>query len=185
MGEGKGGGSPWIPIGGESGAFAHLQTTGILRGARDDILRETGLGVGADGATFLTVRVLRVQVLGVDAAGDVEAVAMVGGHEDERLFEVIQLTELGEGCFDGVVELEEIGQGAVVVEGVHLLVDGRGFGHEEKAFVAVACGEDVDGLERHFFEARHVGCVVSLTVRAVSSIEILLVDVAIQPDGHV
>lgn len=148
-------------------------------------MRETGLGVRADGVTFLAVGVLRVQVFGIDAAGDVEAVAVVGGDEDEGLLEAVQLPQLGYGRPDGVVELEDVTQGAVVVQGVHLFVDGRRFGHEEPALLAVAGGQDVDSLQGHFLEAGHVGCVASETIRAVLPVEVLFVDVAIQPDGQV
>lgn len=104
---------------------------------------------------------------------------MVGGHDDERLFLVPELLELGHGGFDGVVEFEEIAQGAVVIEGVHLLVNGRGLGHEEEAFLAVAGGQDVDGLEGHLFEAGDVGGVAALAVGAVLCVQVLLVDVAV------
>lgn len=148
-------------------------------------MRQARFPVSADGVALLAVRVLRVQVLCVHAAGDVEAVAVVGRHEDEGLLVVAQLPELGHGGFDGVVEFEEVAQGAVVVERVHLLVDGRGLGHEEEAFLTVARAEDVDGLEGHFLQAGHVGGVAAAAVGAVLLVQVLLVDVAVEPDGQV
>ena len=47
-----------------------------------------------------------------------EAVAVVGGDEDEGVVEFAEGSEFFDRGFDGVVELEEVAEGAVVVESV-------------------------------------------------------------------
>jgi hypothetical protein len=150
-----------------------------------DVLREAGLLVDADGIALLAVRVLRGEVVRVDGAHDVEAVAVVGGDEDERLLEAVGAVELGDGRFDGVVEFEQLAQCAVVVQHVHHLVDGRGLGHEEPAGVAGAGLEDVNGFESHFFEAGLVESGLLVTSGGECLVQVLAVDVAVEPLGHV
>lgn len=91
-----------------------------------------------------------------------------------------------DGGADGVVQLQEVAERAVVVERVHLLVDGRGLGHEEEALLAAAGVQDVDGLERHLLETGKVerGGLLAEGVVAEGA-EVRLVDVAVEPDGEV
>lgn len=92
-----------------------------------DVLRETRLLVSANGITLLAVNVLGSEVVRVNGAHNVEAVAVVGSHEDESLLEAIGAVEVGDGGLNGVVELKQFAKGAVVVEGVHHLINGRCF----------------------------------------------------------
>ena len=57
--------------------------------------------------------------------GLTEAVAVVGGDEDEGVSELAEGFELCHCGFDGVVELEEVAESAVVVEGVPELFSDR------------------------------------------------------------
>ncbi len=124
-------------------AIHEILITPDLRAAVGDlILRQAGFMVCADGAALGAVGGLALEEAGVDAAGDVEAVAVVGRHDHEGVVEFADFFEVLECRFDGVVEFEEFAEGAVVVEEVHLLVDGGGFGHEEEAVVRVAVVED-------------------------------------------
>lgn len=167
-----------VPVGGEV-AVSVSQVAGV------DVLGETGLLVDADGVALLAVDVLRGEVVGVDGAHDVEAVAVVGGDEDEGLLEAGGLVEMGDGGFDGVVELEEFAEGAVVVEDVHHLVDGGGLGHEEPTFLARASLEDVNGLDGHLLEAGLVERRLLVTGRRERLVQVGAVDVAVEPLGHV
>ena len=103
----------------------------------DLILRLSGFMIRADRAAFIAVASLAVEETRVDAACDVEAVAVVGGDDHEGVVEFADFFEVRHGGFDGIVELEEFAESAVVVEEMHLFVDGRGFGHEEEAVVGV------------------------------------------------
>ena len=44
--------------------------------------------------------------------------SVVGGDDDERVFELAELLQLGESGANGVVKLEKLGKSAVVVQGV-------------------------------------------------------------------
>lgn len=112
----------------------------------DLVIGQPRVLVDADGLAALAVRLLVVEVLGIDATKDVKPVAMIGGNQDQSGLELANGLEVLDGAADGVVELQEVAQGTVVVEGVHLLVDGGRLGHEEEALVAAALVEDVDSL---------------------------------------
>ncbi len=89
---------PRVPVGREVRARAvrhAVDGLGVLRGA--------GVEVRADGAALRAVRGLRREVLGVDAAEDVEAVAVVCGDEDQRVIELAEGFEAVDGCADRVV----------------------------------------------------------------------------------
>lgn len=141
--------------------------------------------VDADCVAFLTVDVLRGEVVCVDGAHDVEAVAVVGGDEDEGLLEGVRFLEVRDGGFDGVVEFKEFAERAIVIEHVHHLVNGGGFRHEEVALVAGAGLEDVNGLEGHFLETGLVEGGLFVTGGRERLVEVLAVDVAVEPFGHI
>ena len=157
----------------------------VCQVTRVDVLAQTRLLVCADRATLLAVYVLRGEVVGVDGAHDVEAVAVVGGDEDERLLERGGFVEVGDGGFDRVVEFKEFTEGTVVVEHVHHLVDARCLTHQEPTFFTGAGLEDVDGFEGHVFETGLVKCGGLVTSGRQRLVQVLAVDVAVEPFGHV
>ena len=115
-----------------------------------------------------------------------KTVAVVGRNNDKRLLELTESLELGDGGTDGVIKLEEIAKGTVVVQNVHLLVDGGGLGHEEEALVATTGVEDIDGLESHLLQAWEVGGGRLDTGGVVVEVlEVVAEDVTVDPDGEV
>lgn len=128
----------------------------------------------------------RVEVLGVNRAVDIEGVSVISGDEDQGvLVELVALEPLL-GLADGVVQLQKISEGAVVVERVHHLVDRGGLSHHEPTLLAVALVQDFKTLEDHLVEVGLVegGLTVTGGIGRVL-LEVLLVDVAVHPDIHV
>jgi hypothetical protein len=121
----------------------------------------------------------------VDGAHDVEAVAVVSGNQDKSLLQAVGAVELGNGGLDGVVELEEFTKSTVVVEDVHHLINGSSLRHEEETLVAGAGLENVDGLKGHVLEAGLVESRGLVTSGRERLVQVLTVDVAIEPLGHV
>lgn len=170
------------PVEGEVDALAVREMLGSGLGVE----REPGFGVGADGFALVGVGLGLLEVLRVGGTVDVEAVAVVSGDEDERVVEDAEGFEAGDGGADGVVELEEVAERAVVVEGVHLLVDGSSLTHEEETLVTAALVENVDGFEGHLLEAGEVsrrGTVAGGRVLELG--EVFWEYVPIDPDGEV
>jgi hypothetical protein len=115
-----------------------------------------------------------------------ETVAVVGRHDNKGLVQNVELLELLDGGADRVVQLEQVTQGAVVVEGVHLLVDGGGLRHEEEALLATALVEDVNGLKRHLLQAGQVlGRAIGTRGVVLQRREVVGEDVAVEPDGEI
>ena len=87
---------------------------------------------------------------------------------------------------DGIVKLEKIAEGPVVVERVHLLIDGGALRHEEEALIATASMENLNSLNGHVLEAGKVGSRVLTTKRVVLEfLEVIIVDISVEPDGEV
>jgi len=159
---------------------------------RHGILGETSVLVDTDGVALVAVVVLGIEVLGVDGTEDIETVTVVGGDDDEGITELTKSLELLHGCSNGVIELQQLTESAVVVECVHLLVDGGGLGHQEPSLsvwvglVAGAGVENIDGLEGHVLETWLVEGISFATVRGILLVaEVGWVDVAVEPLGHV
>lgn len=111
---------------------------------------------------------------------------MIGRDEDEGLVADAELLELLDGGADGIVHLEKLTEGTVVVKSVHLLVDGGTLGHEEETLATTTLVEDFDGLEGHLLEAGNVsGGAVLASGIVLELLDVVLVDVAVQPDGEV
>ena len=186
-----------ISVGGEEGAVGEQDAGVVVRGGvrhgrrlrvRVGVLGEARADVGAEGFALGAVGGLRGQVLGVNGAHDVEAVAVVGGDEDEGVVELVDGGELGKGGVDAVVGFKQFTEGAVVVgaDGVHLLVDGCGVGHDEPAFITAAGLDDIDCFEGHLFQAQLVRGRAILAVRGVFvADQVLRVGIAVEPFGHV
>lgn len=120
-----------------------------------------------------------------DAGYILKAVAVVSRYDNQRLFIDTQLLELGNSSTDGVVELQKITQSTIVVKDVHLLVDGSSLGHEEESLLATALVQDINSLEGHLLETGQVKSRPLSTLGVVlEGLEVVLVDVAVQPDGH-
>jgi hypothetical protein len=113
-------------------------------------------------------------------------VAVVGRDDNQRLLQDAELLELLNGGAHRVVQLEQVAQRAVVVERVHLLVDGRRLRHEEEALLAAALVQHLDGLDRHLLLP---GQVLRRAVAArrvvLELLEVLREDVPVEPDGQV
>src|SRR5262245_26587876 len=78
-----------------------------------------------------------------------ETMAVVGRDDDQSIVEDAQFLQFRNRRLDSVVELEEIAECPVVIQSMHLLVDGCGLAHKEEAFVAASLVENLDGLHRH------------------------------------
>ena len=173
-----------IPLGGEVHAL-RVDERGV---GLDGVLRQARLFVGANGVALLAIVFLGLKILGVDGAHDVEAVPVVSSDNNQSVVQLPDGTQLLDGSFNGVVELEELAKGAVVVHGVHLLVDVSSLSHEEEAVVMVlrAGVENVNGLESHVLQTglviRILGGPVGVVLLA---LEVVRVDVAVEPGGHV
>lgn len=74
------------------------------------VLRQAGLLVSADSITLGTIRRLSIHVLGIDTTGDIEAVAVIGGDDDEGIFEFTDFLEVLQCGLDGIVELEKFAE---------------------------------------------------------------------------
>lgn len=115
-----------------------------------------------------------------------ETVAVVSRDEDKSLITDTELLELLNGGADGVVHLQEITKSAVVVELMHLLVNGSTLRHEEETLLLTTLGENLDGLDSHLLEAGNVGGgAVAAGGVVLELLEVVGVDVAVQPDGQV
>lgn len=167
-----------VPVGGEV-AVSVGEVTGV------NVLGKTRLLVCTDCVALLAVDVLGSEVVCVNGTHDVETVTVISGDEDESLLEAVGLVELPDGGLDGVVELEELTEGTVVVENVHHLVDGSSLGHEEPTSVTRASLKDVNGLEGHLLETGLVESGLLVTSGRKSLVQVLAVDVAVKPLGHV
>lgn len=168
-----------VPVRGEVGV-REAQVAGV------DVLRQSRLSVCADGLALVAVFGLLVKIFGIDGSEDVETVAVVGGDEDQGILQRVGLVQMVDRGFDGVVQLEEFAESAVVVEDVHHLVDGGGLGHEKPAFVASAVVEDVDGFESHILETRLVRSICLVASRRVLvATGVVRVHIAVQPLRHV
>lgn len=112
--------------------------------------------------------------------------AVIGGDDDQRVPQDPEILQFGHRRFHRVVELQQIPQSTVVVERVHLFVNGRALGHQEESFAAAALVQDVDRFQRHLFQAGQIGGVGLVPGRGVGLVlEILGVHVPIQPDRQV
>lgn len=110
--------------------------------------------------------------------------AVVSGDEDKSLVTDAELLKLLDGGADGIIHLEKLTQGTVVVELVHLLVNGSALGHEEKALLLATVGENLDSLDGHLLETGNVGGGGVLAGGVVlEALDVVLVHVAVEPDG--
>ncbi len=101
-----------IPIGGEERAVTvHDRGVVMARGVGHrsrfgvwlGVLAQAAVDVDTDCSALSAVRGLGGEIFGVDAAHDVEAMAMVGGHEDQCIVEGSESGEVRDRSFDGVI----------------------------------------------------------------------------------
>ena len=115
----------------------------------------------------------------------IETVAVVGSDDDLGVFELADLREVSDGSFDGIIEFEEFAESAIVVKSMHLLINGRSFGHQEPPSVVIRLStifEDVDSLQRHLLETGLVNGVATLAVWSIFiAMDILRIDVTVEP----
>ena len=185
--DGREEGIAWVPIRREGLSFRVDEGARIAGVAGVDVLRKAGLLVRTDSAALFAVCRLGFKVVGVDATGNVEAMAVIGCDENECFVHDAEGGKLGEGGVDGVIKFKNVAKGTIVIQSMHLLVDGGGFGHEEKAFFVVALVQDVESFKGHFLEAglicrRRVGAV---RLVGFGNVQIGFVDIAVKPDSHV
>jgi hypothetical protein len=69
---------------------------------------ETGFSVHTNGASLGSIIVLGVEVFSIGTSINVESVSVVGGNENQGLFEETELFKMGNGSSDSIVKLEEI-----------------------------------------------------------------------------
>lgn len=183
-----GNGVPGVPGNGESNTLGTSEGALVVGvdASGDNIGRETGPLVHADGVALLPVLLLLPEVLGVCGTKDVESVSVVGSDDNEGLLELADLLEVLEGGTDGVVEFEQVTEGTVDVLDVHLLVDEGGLGHQGPSGSTLlgTGGEDVNGLESHVLESGLVeGSLGSVGLDGMD--EGVGVDVLVEPGGDV
>jgi len=171
-----------IPIGREE-AVDVAKATGV------DVLRLAAVLVGANGVALGAVVFLGVEVLCISTAKDVETVAVICCDDDQSLIDLAKLGQVVDGSLDSIIKLEELAESTVVVERVHLLVDGGSLGHDEPALVAIsgsASLEHIDGLECHLLQT---GLVNRITLGAIRRVLLVLkvgsVYVSVKPLRHV
>lgn len=112
--------------------------------------------------------------------------AVVSRDNHERLIKNSHLLQLLDSSANSVVKLQKITQRTIIVEAVHGLVNRRSLRHEEEAFVTASLVQDIDSLERHVLEAGEVQCRrVPAEGIVLEILEVVLVDVSIQPHGEI
>lgn len=111
---------------------------------------------------------------------------VISRDNDESLIEDTKLLELVDGSLNGVVKLKKIAKSPVVVESVHLLIDGSSLAHEEETLVTTTVVENLNSLDGHLLKAGKVKSGgISAEGVVLESLEVLGVDVAVEPDGEV
>jgi hypothetical protein len=158
---------------------------GVGQIAGVDVLRETRLLVGTDGITLLAVDVLGSEVGGINGTHDIETVTVVSGDEDKSLLEAVGFVEVLDGGLDSVVKLEQFTESTVIVKDMHHLVDRRCLAHQEPTILTRACLKDINGLEGHLLETGLVESGSLVTSRGERLVQVLAVDVTVQPLSHV
>jgi len=150
----------------DSGSVAVVALLGVGVG----VLGKTRLFVDTHSAALGTIGRLSVQVLGVYGTCYIEAVAVVGSDDNEGLIELADGVKMSNGSLDGVVKLEKVTKSTVVVESVHLLVDGCSLRHHEETFATRVSTvvENVNSLEGHLLETRLVSGVSTTAVGRVA-----------------
>ena len=108
---------------------------------------------------------------------------MVGGGDHDCLGLLIldEVEHAAEGLVVGK-HLVDLGSGIVVVAGV---VNTRTFNHEEETLVLTTGAEDVNGLEGHVLETGLIKSRLLVTSGGERLVQILALDVAVEPLGHV
>ena len=187
-----------LPVGGEVGAGAVVDTLGLL-----GVLRLAGLLVDTNGAALGTIILLLGEVLSVGRTPNtaivsklilyirwgnnlLKTVTVVSRDDDKSLVEDVKLLELLDGSTDSVIKFKKVAESTVVIKSVHLLVDGGSLRHEEEPLVLTTGAEDVNGLESHVLET---GQVTSSSLRAsgvvLKALDVVGVNVAVEPDRKV
>ena len=103
-----------------------------------NILTETAVLVSTNGIPLHTRIVVSIEVFGIDITEHIEAMAVVGSHDNESILKFSNLTEMIDSGFDSVVKLEEFAKSSIVVERVHLFIDRGRFGHDEPTGIVVS-----------------------------------------------
>ena len=112
--------------------------------------------------------------------------AVISRDDDEGLIKDLELLELLNSSTDSIVKLKKITESTVVVKSVHLLVDRGSLRHEEETLVLATGSKNVNGLEGHVLETREIRSITLTAGRVVlAALEVVLVDVAVEPDGEV
>ena len=132
---------------------------------------EAGAVVDADRRALAGVIFGTVEDFGVHGAVDLVAVAVVGGDDDQRV------RRIRGGPLDGganrVVKLDQVGECALLVQRVKLLVHTARLDHQVEAVLVLA--EHVERAQGHLNHTR--------LIRKVA--QVIGVDVAVEPDIHV
>ncbi len=72
------------------------------------VLAQSAVDVGTDCPPLSAVCGLGGEIFGVDAAHDVEAMAVVGGHEDQSIVEGSECGEVRDRSFDSIVQFKKL-----------------------------------------------------------------------------
>jgi hypothetical protein len=112
-------------------------------------------------------------------------VAVISRDNDKSLVQDAQLLKLSNSSANSIIELQKITQSTVIIKGVHLLVNRGSLRHQEESLVATALVQNIDGLERHVLETGQVKSRRFPPLGVILKVlEVLCVDVAVQPNGH-
>jgi hypothetical protein len=113
-------------------------------------------------------------------------VTVVSRDNDEGLVKDVELLKLLNSSTDSVVKLEKVTESTVIVESVHLLIDGGSLGHEEETLVFTTGAKDINGLQGHVLKTGQVSSISLLASGIVLEVlDVIGEDVAVEPDGKV
>lgn len=110
---------------------------------------------------------------------------VVSRDENEGLVADTKLLKLLDSGGDGIVHLKKLTQGTVIVQSVHLLVNGSTLRHEEETLLLSTVGKNLNSLDGHLLEAGNVESRAVLARGVIAQfLNVVGVDVAVQPDGQ-
>lgn len=174
-----------------------LDTRGLL-----GVLRKTGLLVGANGVALGAVVLLLGEVVGISRSPDatliskylslcfgrnlLESMSVVSRDNHKSLLEDTKLLQLVNGSANGIIKLQQVTKSTVVIKSMHLLINRSSLRHEEETLVTATVVQDLNSLESHVFKTRQVSGISVSTGRVVlQTLEVVSVDVTVQPHGQV
>ena len=111
---------------------------------------------------------------------------VVSRDNNESLLEDTKLLQLVNGSANGIIKLQQVTKSTVVIKSMHLLIDRSSLRHEEETLVATTVVQNLNSLESHILKTRQViGVAVSTSRVVLQTLEVISVDITVQPHGQV